>query len=90
MSLAGNDGRVLANVQAAAGDTAGTHAGDKNTPVLMLGALGVVFGDIGTSPIYAFREALHASASDHIVDRPEEAPPVWDVRWARCSYKERF
>jgi len=29
--------------------------------VLMLGALGVVYGDIGTSPIYAFREALHAS-----------------------------
>ena len=26
----------------------------------MLGALGVVYGDIGTSPIYAFREALHA------------------------------
>jgi KUP system potassium uptake protein len=27
----------------------------------MLAALGVVFGDIGTSPLYAFREALHAS-----------------------------
>jgi len=25
---------------------------------LLLGALGVVFGDIGTSPIYAFRESL--------------------------------
>src|SRR5215210_6246829 len=25
---------------------------------LLLGALGVVFGDIGTSPIYAFRERL--------------------------------
>ena len=35
-----------------------------NHPVrsaLMLGALGVVFGDIGTSPIYAFREALKAT-----------------------------
>jgi KUP system potassium uptake protein len=29
--------------------------------VLMLGALGVVFGDIGTSPIYAFRESIKAS-----------------------------
>jgi hypothetical protein len=29
---------------------------------LLLGALGVVFGDIGTSPIYAFREALRAAA----------------------------
>lgn len=32
--------------------------------VLMLGALGVVFGDIGTSPIYAFRESLKASGAD--------------------------
>ena len=28
---------------------------------LLLGSLGVVFGDIGTSPIYAFREALRAA-----------------------------
>lgn len=28
---------------------------------LTLGAIGVVFGDIGTSPLYAFREALHAA-----------------------------
>ena len=28
-----------------------------------LAALGVVYGDIGTSPIYAFRQALHASGS---------------------------
>jgi len=28
---------------------------------LVLGALGVVYGDIGTSPLYAFREALHAA-----------------------------
>ncbi|MBZ9741785.1 MULTISPECIES: potassium transporter Kup [unclassified Mesorhizobium] len=40
-----------------------SHAGveQHSTKVLMLGALGVVYGDIGTSPIYAFREALHAS-----------------------------
>ena len=34
---------------------------------LTLGALGVVFGDIGTSPIYAFREALGQAAEDGIV-----------------------
>jgi KUP system potassium uptake protein len=28
---------------------------------MLLGALGVVFGDIGTSPIYAFRESLKAA-----------------------------
>src|SRR5512134_763292 len=30
---------------------------------LLLGALGVVFGDIGTSPIYAFRETLRAAGA---------------------------
>lgn len=34
---------------------------DHQFPVLVLGALGVVYGDIGTSPLYAFREALHAT-----------------------------
>ena len=30
---------------------------------MLLGALGVVFGDIGTSPIYAFRESLRAAGT---------------------------
>lgn len=29
---------------------------------LTIGAIGVVFGDIGTSPLYAFREALHQAS----------------------------
>ncbi|RZA30853.1 MAG: potassium transporter Kup, partial [Proteobacteria bacterium] len=33
-------------------------------PTLLLGALGVVFGDIGTSPIYAFRETLRAAGAE--------------------------
>ena len=37
---------------------------------LTVGAIGVVFGDIGTSPIYAFREALNATAGGGI-DRSE-------------------
>ena len=28
---------------------------------LTLGSVGVVYGDIGTSPLYAFREALNAA-----------------------------
>jgi KUP system potassium uptake protein len=32
-------------------------------PALALGAIGVVYGDIGTSPIYALREALSGAAS---------------------------
>lgn len=31
---------------------------------LVIGAVGVVYGDIGTSPIYAFREALRATAGE--------------------------
>ncbi|RDE07254.1 potassium transporter Kup [Sphingomonas aracearum] len=34
---------------------------------LTVGAIGVVFGDIGTSPLYAFREALNLSAADGVV-----------------------
>jgi len=33
----------------------------RNLAGLSLGALGVVFGDIGTSPLYAFRECLHGA-----------------------------
>ena len=33
---------------------------------LTVGAIGVVFGDIGTSPLYAFREALGQTAGDGI------------------------
>ncbi|MCA0273071.1 MAG: potassium transporter Kup [Proteobacteria bacterium] len=36
---------------------------------LTMGAIGVVYGDIGTSPIYAFREALHATGGSP--GRPE-------------------
>ncbi|WP_423141248.1 potassium transporter Kup [Parablastomonas sp. CN1-191] len=37
------------------------------TAALTIGAIGVVFGDIGTSPLYAFREALGQAASDGLV-----------------------
>jgi KUP system potassium uptake protein len=43
-----------------------SEAEQHSTKVLMIGALGVVYGDIGTSPIYAFREALHASGKTFI------------------------
>ncbi|OAM76043.1 potassium transporter Kup [Devosia elaeis] len=53
-----------------AGDVATSQAShDKSSlPLLTLGAIGVVYGDIGTSPIYAFRQATHvrpgAASSD--------------------------
>jgi KUP system potassium uptake protein len=34
--------------------------------VLILGSVGVVYGDIGTSPLYAFREALRPFAHDGV------------------------
>jgi KUP system potassium uptake protein len=38
------------------------RTGDRgHLALLSLGALGVVYGDIGTSPLYAFREAIHAT-----------------------------
>jgi KUP system potassium uptake protein len=33
-------------------------AGQSSLWALSLGSLGVVYGDIGTSPLYAFREAI--------------------------------
>jgi KUP system potassium uptake protein len=35
------------------------------TAALSLGALGVVYGDIGTSPIYAFNESVNAGGTSH-------------------------
>ena len=39
----------------------GGHAGAAS-PALTLGALGVVFGDIGTSPLYALQEVFARAA----------------------------
>ncbi|HVY01088.1 MAG TPA: potassium transporter Kup [Pseudorhodoplanes sp.] len=43
----------------------GVHVGESSPAsrlaALTLGSVGVVYGDIGTSPLYAFREALHAA-----------------------------
>jgi KUP system potassium uptake protein len=39
------------------------HSHKQNLGKLVLGCIGVVYGDIGTSPLYAMRESLHATAS---------------------------
>ena len=38
------------------------------TAALTVGAVGVVYGDIGTSPLYAFREALRPAAADGLTE----------------------
>jgi KUP system potassium uptake protein len=43
-------------------------AGHPARGALMVGALGVVFGDIGTSPIYAFRESIKAAGGDRAME----------------------
>ena len=42
------------------------HKADARFWPLALGSVGVVFGDIGTSPLYAFREALGQTGDDGI------------------------
>lgn len=54
----------------------------QTTKVLMLGALGVVYGDIGTSPIYAFREALIASSGGEVASREDVLGVLSLILWA--------
>lgn len=66
---------------------AGGHAVQKDghsqdMRILVVGALGVVFGDIGTSPIYAFREALVASAGGQIASREDILGVLSLIIWA--------
>jgi KUP system potassium uptake protein len=49
---------------------------------LALGALGVVYGDLGTSPIYAFREAIHAIAGADGLQRAEVLGVVSLALWS--------
>lgn len=47
-------------------DTTG-HGVTGKLPVLVLGCIGVVYGDIGTSPLYAMRESLRAAGENGLV-----------------------
>ncbi len=49
---------------------------------LTLGSIGVVYGDIGTSPIYAFREALAAADQDGKLTNIEIMGVVSLILWA--------
>jgi KUP system potassium uptake protein len=49
---------------------------------LTLGSIGVVFGDIGTSPLYAFREAVSAAAGAGNVTRPIVLGVLSLILWA--------
>jgi len=49
--------------RSAAATAVAPAAKPRSLAALALGALGVVYGDIGTSPLYAFRQCLTADAS---------------------------
>src|SRR6476469_4483643 len=49
---------------------------------LTLGSIGVVFGDIGTSPLYAFREAVHAASHGREVTREVVLGVLSMIVWA--------
>ena len=50
----------------------GVHeaARDPRLLALTLGALGIVFGDIGTSPLYTLRECLHEDGTKTALQLP--------------------
>src|SRR6476620_2749294 len=65
--------------------TAPTRAGPDAPPSLLalgLGSVGVVYGDIGTSPLYAFREAAMAASNDAIVTREIVLGVLSLILWA--------
>jgi KUP system potassium uptake protein len=60
----------------------GGHGHGGSRTALAVGAIGVVFGDIGTSPLYAFRETFAGAASiaidrlHFLVDAGRRGDPV--------------
>ncbi len=47
--------------------TATEHGAKGSLAILILGCIGVVYGDIGTSPLYAMRESLHAAGRNGLL-----------------------
>ncbi len=72
-------------------DSAGNHAPKATTLSLSLGSVGIVYGDIGTSPLYALREGLHAATEGHVAQANEVIGIVSLLLWllitiATCKY----
>jgi KUP system potassium uptake protein len=60
-----------------------SHADDARAATLTLGALGVVFGDIGTSPLYAVQTVFSRSADRPVAVTPDDVYGVISlVVWA--------
>jgi KUP system potassium uptake protein len=63
------------------GGSTNAHGGNSILP-LALGSVGVVYGDIGTSPLYAFREALTAAVGDGPITREVVLGVLSLILWA--------
>jgi KUP system potassium uptake protein len=50
--------------------------------LLSLGALGVVYGDIGTSPLYAFRESFRGAGHEMAVTQPNVLGVLSLIVWS--------
>src|ERR1700753_2360477 len=50
--------------------------------LLALGSIGVVYGDIGTSPLYALREAVNAASTDGVISRDAVLGVLSLILWA--------
>src|ERR1700736_3055601 len=75
---------VVAHVpETAAADGHGDAHSTAGFKALMLGSIGVVYGDIGTSPLYAFREAVIAASGPAAVVDPQAVLGVLSlILWA--------
>jgi KUP system potassium uptake protein len=58
------------------------HAHSKNFWALTVGSIGVVYGDIGTSPLYAFKEAVTAAQHSGLTGRPVVLGVLSLIFWA--------
>ncbi|KQP67390.1 potassium transporter Kup [Methylobacterium sp. Leaf111] len=75
------DGAGAPPAAEASPETARAH-GPAGLWTLVLGSVGVVYGDIGTSPLYAFREALVSARADGILLREEVLGVASLILWA--------
>src|SRR6185437_7208543 len=71
-----------ANETAAAAEAAVEQQQAPSFLALALGSVGVVYGDIGTSPLYAFREAARATSVNGIVTRETVFGVLSLILWA--------
>ena len=71
------------------GDGALTRVARKTTPAAALAALGIVYGDLGTSPLYTLQAVVSATGGHF---SPEAAPnsPSVSMLNEKSSYKERL